>query len=376
MNKVDLVYDTFVHREDSYARQWYDENKGHGYAPVRTGQCTHTPRHKLKRECSDVSLVPISKSNVHDHLRGVQTIGVYQLGEYDTVKWLCFDIDINKSVPDSVSIEELRDRVQAHTLALATSIVDLKGRNTFLVEDTGNKGYHIWVFFADPVPATHAAAVGNWININVTSLPGIHVEVFPKQVQTSKFGNLVKMPLGIHKKTNKRCLFVSSSFEPLDNQWKVLEEVTRWTQEDLETIIDENNIETSTLMLGEYASSDTNKAFHCMQRIIHEGLHEGSRDAGMFRLSLYLKHNHLDPDSALAVANIVNERSAPPMTDEEVQMKVMSAYQGTYSPYPCSDVLLNSFCSSKCRFFESKVQEHWTRYGKEREKAIGIISRD
>jgi hypothetical protein len=374
MNKVDLLMERFVHRTDIYAEQWFDKNRGSGYAPKVDGWCTHTPKHRPKISCPDIDPIPLEESDIVDHVYGKRTLGLYQLDDNRTVKWLCFDIDINKRQPESVSQEELRDRIKAHTLAIAKELVKLKGKGTFLVEDTGNKGYHIWVFFDQPVDATLAQSVGMWINYKVEAPQGTHVEVFPKQDAINALGNLVKMPLGVHKKTKRRCLFVDSTFTQLDDQWAALENVETWTEDDLRTIRDTHDIKPPTRAMT--AKGDAATSFTCMARIMEEGLMEGTRDAGIYRLSLYLRNRGFPQDVALSVAATVNEKSTPPMDAYDVETKVDSAYQSNYSAFPCSDQLINPYCSSMCRYWEGKVKEHWTRFGKDAADAVGVISRD
>jgi hypothetical protein len=368
VNKIDLlwepylqlVWERFVHRTDAYTEQWYSPEKGGGYYPVREGTCTHNPPCKIKRNCSDLSLVALDKSAVVEHLHGTRTIGLYQLGDNDTVKWMCFDVDIAKG--STIDPEIVRGAVQSYTIRIAQFLKKLKGKNTFLVEDTGSKGYHIWVFFDAPVQAVFANAVGRWAQANLPAPDGIHLEVFPKQITTARFGNLVKLPFGVHKKTKKRCYFVDGFFNPLNDQLAALRDVITWSEDDLKKIIDTYQI--SLREEGSDRDGETPTGFVCMSRIMKEGLGEGTRDAGIFRLSLFLKFNGLTESMTESVANIVNSKSSPPMNDQEVSTKVESAYTSTYSPFPCGDRLIDSYCSSSCRFWNAKVREHWTKLGK------------
>lgn len=374
MDKADLLIQRFVHRFDGYALQWYDKERGSGYRPVRTGRCRHDPPCVKKYKCEHLKLVPLKQQDVIDHVLGEKTLGIYQLDDNDTVKWLCFDIDISKRKPDGVEGDELTQRVKNHTLALAKELVKFKGKNSFLVEDTGNKGYHIWVFFKEPVKAIDAATVGLWMSHLVDPPQGIHVEVFPKQSTLNALGNLVKMPLGIHLKTGRRCLFVNSDFVKLPNQWEALANVGQWAAADLTSIIEANKIEPPRRSVG--GTVQPNDYFVCMQRIMDEGPQEGSRDAAIFRLGLWSKDKGIPQDVATAMGQAVNEKAQPPLDDEEVISKVESAYHSDYSPFPCSDQLINPYCSSTCKFWKGKVDEHWTRFGKKPADAIGVISRD
>jgi hypothetical protein len=80
-------------------------------------------------------------------------------------------------------------------------------KDNILVEDTGGRGYHLWILFEPPIPALVAYYVGR----KFEQQPKVKCEVFPKQKVVEAFGNLVKLPLGVHRKTGQRPKFVGVS---------------------------------------------------------------------------------------------------------------------------------------------------------------------
>lgn len=352
-DKVDLVWKRFVHRTDAFVYQWYDaDRKEGGYWPFKVNG----------------EYVGLTKDHIARHLKGTNTYGVYQLDTESTVKWLCFDVDIEKDSEGTV------EQVQQRTLALARLIRRHFGPR-FLVEQSGSKGYHIWLFFDQPIPALYASAVGKYLESTLPSEVGVHVEVFPKQTQVRNFGNLVKIPLGVHKKTGNRCLFVNGAFEPLDDQWGALESVKTVSLEDLQKIIREYNINLDELVVRADASESPG-GLPCMMRMMAEGFKDGTRDRGMFTLACYLRYHGYPYDIAHGILTHVNERNVDGLDDQVILQKLESAYSAAYSPFPCSDRVLDSYCSSSCRFFANKVKDRWTRYGKDPTTAVGVISRD
>ncbi|MEM1586216.1 MAG: hypothetical protein QXX99_02930 [Candidatus Bathyarchaeia archaeon] len=153
-------------------------------------------------------------------MEGRRTIGVYQLSVDSRVKWLCFDSDPEKlSKPEEtarrilgVCLEAVkgkdgteRPRVWSHSLLLETSRYP-------------DPSYHVWILFLTPVPAR----VARWLGFRLLGLAGLspqHVEVFPKQDAVSDilpYGNLVKLPLGLHQVERKWSRFLDfRTFEPL-----------------------------------------------------------------------------------------------------------------------------------------------------------------
>lgn len=124
-------------------------------------------------------------------------IGAYCLAPGDTVIWLCFDLD---------------GAGHAHALAnsLAAALATIAALKTagipgYLERSGGGKGWHVWVFFAKPVPAAQARAIGlAFAPKDATLTSGEFadaessrgIEVFPKQTKLSKkgLGNQVWLP--------------------------------------------------------------------------------------------------------------------------------------------------------------------------------------
>jgi len=340
--KVDLLWDRFVHRTDSYTTQWYDKDKGGGYWRARSGKCTHEPLcSQRKTDCPDIIYHPLTKKQIVEHLQGTITVGAYAADADDTVKWLCLDMDIRKG--------ETGD-VQKLTLDVALFLLQHVGRDCFRVEYSGQRGYHLWVFFAEPVTATEAHSLGVWIRNHVPHAPEVGIEIYPKQVNVYRVGNPVKIPLGVHQKTGQRCLFVRGDFTPYDDQWEVLETIKPMTRDELTELIHKNNI--YQVETAPPPTLNPNMNMPCMTRIMEEGLPEGSRDVGFFRLALFLKDRGLPFEVALDVMENTNQRCDPPF--ENVQEKAYSAYSSDYSVFPCYDPAFDEFCSSSCRYFPRK----------------------
>ena len=144
----------FVNREDTYAIQ----NPDGSYYRVEA---------------------PLTDDVLLSHLHGDVTVGVYQIEpEKNTVKWLCFDVDTK----EMAQVEKLRDSIVKSGFC---------SKDNILLEDTGGRGYHLWVFFDPPIPALVAYYVGR----KFEEKSKVKCEVFPKQKVVEAFGNLVKLPL-------------------------------------------------------------------------------------------------------------------------------------------------------------------------------------
>ena len=132
---------------------------------------------------------PIEIKDIEKHLSGEQTIGAYCVNTDNKVKWACVDLDGN----DLMSL-----------LQQANDIYDIFKDFNRMLEFSGRRGYHVWIFFEEPVFAEYAKAL---VKARLKDINADRHEVFPKQTELNegrKFGNLVKIPCGIHKKSGKK----------------------------------------------------------------------------------------------------------------------------------------------------------------------------
>lgn len=141
---------------------------------------------------------PPTERLIEKHLAGEIIIGGYTLRQDNTVMWLCFDVD-------SKEPESARD--------LTHKISVMLGEMPHVVEYSGRKGYHIWIFFKKAVEADRVRAIAAEIrDASGGKISGeTHVEIFPKQDEltvNNPLGNLVKLPLGVHPISGARSKFI------------------------------------------------------------------------------------------------------------------------------------------------------------------------
>ena len=184
--------DLFSGREDVHARQWYDSARDRaGYSPVHA---------------------PLGPAAVRAHLDGRQTLGSYLLRADASVRFCVLDLDVGKpaleaAAGDPTRVGELSDALHAAGQALLGRLDELQVGPFALFEDSGHKGRHLWLFFAEPQAAGRVLRLGRAL---VASLPAIDgrlaVEFFPKQARAAGkgLGNLVKLPLGVHRLSGRR----------------------------------------------------------------------------------------------------------------------------------------------------------------------------
>lgn len=195
----------FKGREDYFAEQYYSY-----YRPI--------PR-------------PLDTFYLNQHLNGDATYGVYVLTKGSCCHFFCIDIDIPKSELKEVDFTDRTIKYAYLGKHLKDTMLVLTERlrvpqEALLLEDTGGRGYHIWIFVADAISGNIATNFGEILKKNL--LP-FEIEFFPKQGELTskrKLGNLVKLPLGMHRKyANRSIFFTLPNNEPkyLINQKDCLE---------------------------------------------------------------------------------------------------------------------------------------------------------
>ena len=136
------------------------------------------------------------------------------VGKTGLVKSGVVDIDINKNALGD-NRAELEISLKRQTLQIKT-ILENSDLNS-IIEDSGHKGYHLWIFLKKPVPARDMLHTLQTLEKDFTLVDDrLHWELFPKQgnIAPGGFGNLIKLPFQYHRVTNNRCIFVNNNFEP------------------------------------------------------------------------------------------------------------------------------------------------------------------
>lgn len=321
----------FVHRCDVFARQ----TSYGAYIPVR-------------RQITDEDL--------RAHLAGDRSFGVYVIrpdwdaleldgtrpGIPDTVRYCVFDLDTY----DKGALEFLCTQVErlVGPLALAFDRSSTH-RQCLLLEDSGGKGYHIWLFFDRPVAARKARAWAEQVRTaydrerrlfsrfaenRAPDWPAL--EIFPKQdtVEGGGYGNLVKLPFGRHAKTGAR-----SQLYPRRDWAGTLDDVRPYPVALLP--------EPPAPVQRKHEATGVTR-FGCVNRILAGDVDTGNRDAAMLHLAHYARGCGLPEWAAEAWCQSVNDETPEPLAGRQVLKCVASAYRMA-APHPsCAQDWLRDFC--------------------------------
>jgi hypothetical protein len=196
----------FGGRRDLHARQWFDESRERGgYRPA---------------------LAPLTEQVLRDHLAGRVTVGQYLLFPDATVSFAVLDLDLSPSA--LAELRSTRGEGDGQSLAMAHQpmrafalrLLDA-GRRLgvpLVAEDSGGKGLHLWLFLEPRRPARAARDLLGQVVAAAGPPPAeVGLELFPKQDKAGPRGlsSLVKLPLGIHQASGRRCHMLDEVLQPI-----------------------------------------------------------------------------------------------------------------------------------------------------------------
>lgn len=123
----------------------------------------------------------LTEAVVRRHFRGETSIGLHAISLDNTCRWCSWDIDAHDE-------EDRREENWATVESLVESLQAL-GYEPVIEDSDGRGGFHVWLFFEEPVPAADVHAF-------VTEMAPDGVEAFPKQarVEPGGFGSWLRLP--------------------------------------------------------------------------------------------------------------------------------------------------------------------------------------
>lgn len=142
---------------------------------------------------------PLSMQHVYDHLYGLAniTLGVYALDVTSNAQWVCFDADTDDQL-----------------LHLTRAAEALAAVNQTAYIERSRRGGHLWMFFT-PLAGYSARRFAKQLATETDIR--VDIELYPKQdyLNPDGYGSLVRLPLGIHRKTGQRHHFINPDGTPI-----------------------------------------------------------------------------------------------------------------------------------------------------------------
>jgi superfamily II DNA or RNA helicase len=242
-DKIALFQQLFAGRTDVFPLRWENSRDGRsGYAPACANEWVRgvcgKPQVKCG-ECPNQAFIPVSPDIIEAHLRGEHRTrrgaadyiaGVYPLLKDETCWFVAVDFDGDHWTEDARAYQQT---------------CTANGVQAALERSRSGNGGHVWIFFAEPVPARDARKLAAWfITETMEHRPEIGFEsydrLFPSQdnIPAGGFGNLIALPLQRRARDQGNSVFVDDQLKPYDDQWAYLASVRRVVVSTLYRLID------------------------------------------------------------------------------------------------------------------------------------------
>lgn len=242
--KITLFRELFRGREDVWARRWESRKSGRsGYQPACANEWTAGLCDKRRHRCSECpnrELLLLTDEVIRGHLTGNDptarrnptspaagdfVVGLYPLLLDETCRLLVVDFD-NSGWEDDVRA--------------FLSVCREQGVPAALERSRSGQGGHAWVFFAEPLPAFAARALGSFLlTLTMEGRPQLGLSsydrLFPSQDTLPKggFGSLIALPLQRQAGEQGNSLFVDDDLTPHPDQFAFLSALPRMEKADV-----------------------------------------------------------------------------------------------------------------------------------------------
>lgn len=242
--KIALIRRLFRGRDDVYARRWESPKTGKsGYQPACRNEWVNELCDKRRVKCMDCSnreFIPLTDAVIRNHVAGYErngsdssrsfVIGIYPMLSDETCWFLAADFDKASWQEDVLVFME--------TCAIHNVPAGLERSHS------GNGG-HVWIFFAEPVPASLARQLGAFLITDaMRRRPEIGFDsydrFFPNQDTLPKggFGNLIALPFQGAVRKQGNTLFLDEHFVPYPDQWTFLSSLQPISMSHLTAIVE------------------------------------------------------------------------------------------------------------------------------------------
>ena len=215
---VDLVYDRFAGRLDTYAIRVEFPDKAVYFPSTYDGESEAAER-AVRKIVKQIGTPEFTPEVVRQHLAGKHLIGLYPIQPDSTVRWFALDFDKKKDTdPDPF----------AAALKQAKVFWEEAGLPVYIERSQGGKGFHVWGFLDGSVNAGKLRhALAPYIENADT-----YDRMFPNQngvSETRPLGNLIAMPFHGARMEHGNSAFVTRNGkgEPVavEDQFAFLREV-------------------------------------------------------------------------------------------------------------------------------------------------------
>ncbi|MFV0267004.1 MAG: TOTE conflict system archaeo-eukaryotic primase domain-containing protein [Draconibacterium sp.] len=166
---------------------------------------------------------------IESHFSGKETCGIYPLLEYNTSFFIAVDF-VKQNWKESI--------LKLHSTCSTFMIP------SYIERSRSGNGGHLWVFFESAFPAQQSRKIMFELLRHANIISHFEKEpsfdrLFPNQDYHSckGMGNLIALPFqGKSLANGNPCFINPDTFEPIENQWKVLESIKKVSISELKNL--------------------------------------------------------------------------------------------------------------------------------------------
>lgn len=255
-DKIALFRSCFKGREDVYAVRAANASGKAPYYPKRQ----YLGKENGKIQWGDY--LPLTDEVVKAHLHDGTlplTVGIYPLLTDETCWFLAIDFDKTSWKDDTTAFSETCQKFNIPT-ALERS-------------RSGNGG-HVWIFFAEPLPARTARLLGTRLltcTMETRHQIGLdsYDRMFPSQDTSPKgkhLGNLIALPLQRVPAKEGHSLFIDQDHVPYPDQWVFLASLRKMTLAEVEAVVSEMEQFGDLIPVPEPSTNEDDMPWNKLQR--------------------------------------------------------------------------------------------------------------
>ncbi len=270
----------------------------------------------------------LTRQNYRMHLEGKQRLGIYPIYNSNLVKFAAVDYDI-----EDFSV----------ALNIKNKCVHYKLSNVY-IERSKSKGYHIFLFFEEPVEAYKPRLILKHILKELD----IRAEIFPKSSETNAqtpLGNFLFIPLFGGSVADKRTIFIDDAERAYVKNVDELTKIKLNSIAVLDEIIEMNDLREEDVVRQEAEIIVSSKVLPCIDNIKNTPLkeHDGRNECG-FRLAIYYKQKGLAKDDVFLILNNWDLKNINSLGKRELKTILDSVFKGGYRSYGCDSAIIQAFC--------------------------------
>ncbi len=350
-SKFKTFKNIFHGRTDVYAKAWIEgAGKIKGFSPACHNRGKASVCKMKCFGCSHFKPISLSDKAIKNHLEGNVLLGIYPLLPGNTTKLLAADFDDHSSEGS----ERRKPFGDAKAYRKSAKALGLKA---YMERSKSGKGFHVWIFFDEVVPAEKARRLGQIIieNSGVLKDGASFDRFFPSQDSSSGrgLGNLIALPFWgkVKKKGNSRFLNPNRQWQPYKKRTDFFHTVKFVHKASVDKILGKDKTDSKKEIVGEGYQSQVASPNWVVTAL--EGVTKGKRNTTVTRLTGYYIRKGLSQKEIESILSDWNNRNRPPLGEAELKQAIDSICSRASE----ESKSLNPFFDGK-KFIPMSLSEH------------------